>query len=188
MPLYRNTQNLNQNPVTYWLTGLPGAGKSTMGHTFLKKLLEMNFEARLLDGDIMRKGLCKDLGFTREDRKENIRRSAEVGKLFLDMGFVVICSFVSPYREDRKMAQQIMGEPFVEVFLDCDVEECKRRDPKGYYKKVNGGLINNFTGMGSPYEPPQDPKIILNTKDLEIEECLHILCQNFVTTQKSAAP
>jgi len=153
-----------QKPAILWFTGLSGAGKSTIANLVERKLFAMGRHTYVLDGDNVRHGLNRDLGFTEADRVENIRRVAEVAKLFADAGLIVIASFISPYREDREMARSGLEEGiFLEVFVDTPIEECRRRDPKGLYAKVAAGQITNFTGIDAPYEPPEHPEIHLPT-------------------------
>ncbi|HUA76975.1 MAG TPA: sulfate adenylyltransferase subunit CysN [Acetobacteraceae bacterium] len=153
-----------QSPAILWFTGLSGAGKSTIANLVERKLHAMGRHTYVLDGDNVRHGLNRDLGFTEADRVENIRRVAEVAKLFADAGLIVIASFISPYRADRAMARSGLDEGiFLEVFVDTPIEECQRRDPKGLYAKVAAGQISNFTGIDAPYEPPENPEIHLPT-------------------------
>ena len=162
---------LHQKPLVVWLTGLSGAGKSTLADLVERGLCSQGFKTMLLDGDNLRHGLNKDLGFTEQDRVENIRRSAEAAKLLVDAGLVVLVCLISPYRKDRKMARALFepGE-FVEVWVDTPLEECERRDPKGLYKKARTGALANFTGISSPYETPEAPEIHLNTPGKTAEE------------------
>jgi bifunctional enzyme CysN/CysC len=151
-------------PAVLWLTGLSGAGKSTIANRLEQKLLAIGCHTMLLDGDNVRHGLNRDLGFTDTDRVENIRRVGEVARLMGDAGLIVICAFISPFRADRQMAREVAGpHRFVEVFVDTPIAECIRRDPKGLYAKAGAGAIPNFTGIDSVYEPPQDPDIRLDT-------------------------
>ena len=153
-----------------WLTGLSGAGKSTIADIVEKKLLALGRHTMLLDGDNVRHGLNRDLGFTDADRIENIRRVGEVAKLMAEAGLIVICSFISPFRAERRMVRELTGPTaFLEVFVDTPLEECIRRDPKGLYAKARAGEIKNFTGIDSPYEPPQNPDLRL-TPDRTLEE------------------
>jgi adenylylsulfate kinase len=154
-----------------WFTGLPGSGKSTISHELEYRLFQRCIKTYVLDGDNVRHGLCRDLGFSAEDRRENLRRVAEAARLFSDAGIFTIAAFASPYRADRFMVRR-MFEPgdFIEVYLKCDLKICEARDPKGLYKKARSGEIKNFTGVSDPYEPPENPEIVLDTDGLSIEE------------------
>lgn len=153
-----------QHPRVIWLTGLSGAGKSTIANELEVALNARGKHTYLLDGDNVRAGLCSDLGFSDQDREENIRRIAEVAKLFIDAGLIVTTAFISPFRRDRELARKIIGEcHFIEVFIDTPISECERRDPKGLYSKARSGLLKNFTGIDSAYEPPAAPNIHINT-------------------------
>ena len=157
---------LMQKPVLVWFTGLSGSGKSTLANQLELKLYSMGFKTYALDGDNIRAGLNKDLGFSLSDRKENIRRIGEVAKLLMDAGLIVLSSFVSPLKADRERIKQLVGsENFIEVFLDCPLEICEQRDVKGLYKKAREGKIKNFTGIDSPFEEPQKPDVHLKTND-----------------------
>jgi adenylylsulfate kinase len=163
----------NQRPVVIWLTGLSGAGKSSVANALELALCDAGNHTYLLDGDNVRQGLCKDLGFNDNDRIENIRRISEVSKLFLDAGLMVITAFISPFRNDRELARNVIGDAsFIEVFVDAPLAECQRRDPKGLYKKVEQGLIKNFTGIDSAYEAPLNPDIHINTLADDVETCV----------------
>ncbi len=163
----------SQKPVTIWLTGLSGAGKSTIANALEVALTENGRHTYLLDGDNVRQGLCKDLGFSDKDREENIRRIAEVARLFVDAGLIVITAFISPFRADRETARAIIGEgEFIEVFIDTPLPECERRDPKGLYSKARAGLIPNFTGIDSAYEAPLQPEIRLDTVQSDLVSCV----------------
>jgi bifunctional enzyme CysN/CysC len=157
---------LQQRPVILWFTGLSGSGKSTIAKLLEEKLHRAGRLTALLDGDNIRHGLNRDLGFTAADRVENIRRIGEVAKLFVETGVIVLCAFISPFHAERRMVRDLVGpEEFIEIFVDTPIEECARRDPKGLYAKAKAGQIPNFTGMGSPYEVPEAPEIVLNTLD-----------------------
>jgi bifunctional enzyme CysN/CysC len=153
-----------QKPAVLWFTGLSGAGKSTIANQVEKRLLALGHHTMILDGDNVRHGLNRDLGFSEADRVENIRRIAEVSRLFVEAGLIVIVSFISPYRAERMLARdRVGGDEFLEIFVDTPVEECRRRDPKGLYQKADAGQIRNFTGVDAPYEEPLDPEIRLRT-------------------------
>ena len=169
---------LKQKGVLLWLTGLPSSGKSTIAYTVEHALANRGHLAYVLDGDNIRFGLNGNLGFSAEDRTENIRRIGEVGKLFVDGGFLTLASFVSPYSEDRDAVRELMGEgDFVEIFIDTAVEICEERDPKGLYKKARTGEIPNFTGFSDPYEVPAKPEMIIKTADWTAEEAAVLIIQ-----------
>lgn len=160
-----------QKPCVLWFTGLSGSGKSSVSNMVEKKLITMGCHTYLLDGDNLRHGLNKDLGFTTEDRIENIRRVAEVAKLMVDAGLIVMAAFISPFRSERRMARSLVGEgEFLEVFMDTPLEVAEQRDPKGLYKKARNGNLKNFTGIDSPYEAPENPEIILKAGSGSVEE------------------
>jgi adenylylsulfate kinase len=162
---------LGQRGATLWLTGLSGSGKSTVAVAAEAALVERGHLAYVLDGDNVRHGLNKNLGFSPEDRTENIRRIAEVAKLFTDCGALVLTSFISPYRADRDAARAIFGEgDFIEVFVSTSLETCEARDPKGLYQKARAGQIPEFTGISAPYEAPERPELVLDTGVLSVEE------------------
>ena len=161
----------HQKPMVLWFTGLSGSGKSTIAKLVEQALYREGRHTYTLDGDNLRFGLNRDLGFTDQDRVENIRRVGEVAKLFVDAGLIVICSFISPFRAERQMARAMVGESeFVEVFVDTPMEECARRDPKGLYAKAIAGQIKNFTGVSSPYEAPEAPELRVETVGRTAEE------------------
>ena len=162
-----------QTPATIWFTGLSGAGKSTLAFALEKRLLELGQANYVLDGDNVRHGLNRDLGFSPEDRTENIRRIAEVARLMNDAGLIVVTAFISPYREDREVARQVIGaENFIEVYVSTPLTVCEQRDPKGFYKKARAGEMLGFTGVSAPYEPPHDPMLSLDTAMLDSESCV----------------
>lgn len=152
-----------------WFTGLSGSGKSTLANLVEKELFNCGIHTFSLDGDNVRNGLNKGLGFSEEDRKENLRRIAEVSKLFVNSGTVVIASFISPLEDDRNLVKEIIGkQDFIEVFVNTSLEECERRDPKGLYKKARAGEISNFTGVSSPYEKPKNPDLEIKTEEKDM--------------------
>ena len=156
---------LNQQPAAIWLTGLSGSGKSTVAYALERTLVEAGRFCYVLDGDSVRQGLNRDLGFSAADRHENIRRVAEVARLFTRAGMIIITAFISPFRADRDFARTIVQEAmFMEVFVDASLEVCETRDPKGLYKKARAGEIANFTGISSPYEAPFSPEVHLDTE------------------------
>lgn len=161
----------NQNSCTIWMSGLSGSGKSTIANQLEIKLYESGQHCYILDGDNTRLGLNKDLGFTEDDRIENIRRVSEVAKLMNDAGLIVICSFISPFEKNRQQAKETIGKDFIEVYVDASLEICEERDPKGLYKKARSGEIKEFTGISSPFDVPTTPDLILenyNEEDLEL--------------------
>ncbi len=165
-------KRLGQKAATLWFTGLSGSGKSTLANALEIQLTVMGKHTMLLDGDNIRMGLNRDLGFSDEDRTENIRRIAEVAKLMNDAGLIVLTSFISPFKQDRDLARSIIGEDFVEIYVNTPLEECERRDVKGLYKKARAGEIAEFTGISSPYEPPEQPEIIVDTSKLSVESAV----------------
>ena len=158
-----------------WFTGLSGSGKSTVANELDTMLNDMSLHTVLLDGDNVRQGLNKDLGFSTEDRVENIRRIAEVSKLMADSGQIVLTAFISPFRQDRDFARKIIGDNFIEVFVDADLETCEARDPKGLYKKARLGQIPNFTGIDSPYEAPLNAEVVVNTDKDDPLTCARVV-------------
>ena len=169
----------NQRPCLLWFTGLSGSGKSTIANALDVALHERGYHTFLLDGDNVRHGLCGDLGFSDEDRIENIRRIGEVSKLFADSGLIVLSAFISPFVSDRRMVRKLFpaGE-FIEVFMDTPLNTCEERDPKGLYTKARAGEIKNFTGIDSPYEAPPHPEVRLDTSTMTVDECVDKLIQH----------
>lgn len=162
-----------QKSVILWFTGLSASGKSTIANAFARQVFNRGKEIYVLDGDNIRHGLNKDLGFNEVSRKENIRRIGEVAKLFIDAGQIVCTAFISPYQQDREVVRQLVEDgEFIEVYVKASVEECEKRDPKGLYKKAKAGEIQNFTGISAPYEAPINPEIILDTEKNSLEECV----------------
>ncbi len=163
----------NQHPVCVWFTGLSASGKSTLANALEASLMQAGFHTYLLDGDNVRHGLNRDLGMSDRDRTENIRRIAEVAKLMTDAGLVAITAFISPFRIDRDNARALFSQgDFIEVFVDTPLDVCEQRDPKGMYKKARAGQIAQFTGIDSPYEPPLEPELVVNTGGRTVEECI----------------
>ncbi|MDW8125949.1 MAG: adenylyl-sulfate kinase [Geminicoccaceae bacterium] len=158
-----------------WFTGLSGAGKSTLALALERELFAKGYQVYVLDGDNIRGGLCRDLGFSPEDRAENIRRVGEVAALFADAGFIAISSFISPYRSDRQRAREAAGENFHEIYIKADLAVCEKRDPKGLYKRARKGEIKDFTGISAPYEAPENPELVVPTDELGLEDCLALL-------------
>jgi adenylylsulfate kinase len=164
---------LRHRAVTLWFSGLSGSGKSTLAHAVELRLIERRVLAYVLDGDNVRHGLCADLGFSAEDRVENIRRVGEVAKLMNDAGVLVLTAFISPYRADRERVRALLpaGE-FLEVFVDCPLEICEERDPKGLYRKARSGQVADFTGISAPYEPPREPELRIATGARPLADCV----------------
>ena len=171
------SEQKGQTPKTVWFTGLSGSGKSTLANELEKRLVAMGRHTMLLDGDNVRMGLNKNLGFTEADRVENIRRIAEVAKLMNDAGLIVLTAFISPYKKDRENAREIIGEDFFEVYVSTPIEECERRDVKGLYRKARRGEIPNFTGITSPYEAPDTPDFAVDTRETSVEEAVSMILE-----------
>tara|TARA_X000000368_G_C23020514_1_gene707731 strand:- start:126 stop:746 length:621 start_codon:yes stop_codon:yes gene_type:complete len=162
---------LNQKPFLLWFTGLSASGKSTLANLVEQKLFSYKLKTYLLDGDNVRHGLNKDLGFDEESRVENIRRIGEVSKLFLDAGIIVLTAFISPFKSDRILVRKLFDAgQFIEIFVDSSLEVCEARDPKGMYAKARSGEIKNFTGISSPYEIPENPEIHLVNNDISLDD------------------
>jgi len=169
---------MNQRGATLWFTGLSGSGKSTIAVALEEALFERGHLSYRLDGDNIRLGINKNLGFSADDRTENIRRIGEIAKLFVDSSVIALTSFISPYREDRDKVRALheeAGMPFIEVFVDCSLDEAEKRDPKGLYKKARAGEIKNFTGIDDPYEAPEKPEIHLHTDQMSLQEEVDLL-------------
>lgn len=170
---------LGQQAKVFWFTGLSGSGKSTLAIALERKLFDLGYGVVILDGDNIRSGINNNLTFTAEDREENIRRIAEIAKLFLENGMICIVSFISPTREMRHKAKQIIGaENFVEVYIDTPIEVCEARDVKGLYKKARAGEIQNFTGIDAPYEAPLTPEIHVLTVGASVDQSMDLLLQH----------
>ncbi|MDA8169884.1 MAG: adenylyl-sulfate kinase [Nitrospiraceae bacterium] len=159
--------------IVLWFTGLSGAGKSTLAHAVEARLHKMNCRTYVFDGDNVRHGLCSDLGFSPRDRGENIRRIGEMTKLFVDAGIIALTAFISPFRKDRAWVRSLVGpENFTEIYCDCSLETCEKRDVKGIYARARRGDIPDFTGISSPYEPPENPDLHLKTGETSLPECV----------------
>ena len=164
---------LGHRSVVIWLTGLSGSGKTSVAHGVEESLIKRGVHVYVLDGDNLRHGLCSDLGFSEEDREENIRRVGELARLLVDAGLVVITAFISPFRRDRDRARALFARgDFLEVYLKCDLETCEKRDSKGLYRKARAGEIADFTGVDSPYEEPHHSELILDTATLSVQEAV----------------
>lgn len=169
---------LNQKGIVIWFTGLSGSGKSTLARAVEEKLFERGHLSFVLDGDNIRHGLNKNLGFSPEDREENIRRIGEVAKLFADAGLITMTAFISPYRKDRDNARQLLKEKeFIEVFVKVPLDVAEKRDPKGLYKKARAGEIAEFTGISAPYEEPTKPELMIDTSESDLNESADIVIQ-----------
>ena len=183
------SKKYGHKPCVIWLTGLSGSGKSTIANLLETRLFDMGCKTHLLDGDNVRMGLNKDLGFLPSERKENIRRIGEVANLFAESGMIVMTAFISPYREDRASAKKVSTQSFLEVHVSADLKTCEERDPKGLYKKARAGLIKGFTGIDAPYEEPQlsEDVLVVSTDTLDPEECvdkiIERLCEMRVVSQ-----
>jgi adenylylsulfate kinase len=181
---------LGQRGATLWFTGLSGSGKSTIAMAVEDALTAMGKHCYRLDGDNIRLGINRNLGFSAEDRAENIRRVGEVSRLFVDAGMIVLSSFISPYAADRELVRQLHAEsdmPFIEVFVDCALEEAERRDPKGLYKKARAGEIKHFTGIDDPYEAPQQPDLHLKSDELELAHEVEIILNHLLENELLAS-
>ncbi|AQM68168.1 Adenylyl-sulfate kinase [Vibrio campbellii] len=164
-----------QKPAVLWFTGLSGAGKSTVAGALENRLAELGYHTYLLDGDNVRHGLCSDLGFSEQDRRENIRRIGELAKLMADAGLIVLSAFISPHRAERQLVRDLLPEgEFIEVFVNASLEVCEGRDPKGLYKKARAGEIPNFTGIDSEYQAPANPEIDLPAGEKSVEELVEL--------------
>ncbi len=158
-----------------WFTGLSGAGKSTLAHAVEERLHQMGCRTYVFDGDNVRHGLCQDLGFSIDDRKENIRRIGEMVKLFCDAGVIALTAFISPFREDRQRIRNLLGDDFIEIYCRCDIAVCEQRDVKGLYQKARKGEIPDFTGISSPYEEPENAELTVDTGSDSLEDCVEVI-------------
>lgn len=176
----RERQNGHKSFIL-WFTGLSGSGKSTIAHALEEQLHQMGCRTFVFDGDNVRHGLNRDLGFSKEDRKENIRRIGEMCKLFIEAGVIALTAFISPFREDRDMVRQLVGDgDFIEIYCDCSLQTCESRDVKGLYAKAKRGEIPEFTGISSPYEIPENPEIVINTEENSLDKCVDTIIQYLV--------
>ena len=172
---------LKQRARAFWLTGYSGSGKSTIANGLERKLAGRGYFTRVLDGDVIRKGINSNLGYSDEDRHENIRRIAEVNKLFIQSGIITINAFISPTQKIRDLARKIIGDPyFIEIFVDASLEVCIRRDPKGLYKKAMAGEIKDFTGIDAPYEAPLHPDLVIDTENTTEEQAIDIAVKSLM--------
>lgn len=180
-------ENLKQKGLVLWFTGLSGSGKSTIAVEVEKQLYEKGYATYLLDGDNIRHGLNSNLGFSDEDREENLRRIREVAALFKDAGLITLVSFISPFRKSREDARQLIGEEnFIEIYIKADIETCSKRDPKGLYEKALKGEIPEFTGISSPYEEPENPEILVDTRVLSIDESVARIVERIIEIQNNS--
>ena len=179
----RENRNKNRGAVV-WFTGLSGAGKSTIAHSVEERLFQTGCLSYVFDGDNVRHGLCSDLGFSAEDRTENIRRIAEMCNLFVDASVIALTAFISPLHNDREMVRKLMGKDFIEVYCRCPIEVCETRDVKGLYKKARAGEIKDFTGISAPYEAPENPDLVIDTDkislDKSVEQVMDLLVERKV--------
>lgn len=163
-------------PVVLWLTGLSGSGKSTLSKSLELELMNLGCRTFIIDGDVLRKGLCKDLGFSDSDRRENIRRVGELSRLFFDAGILTIVALISPFRADRDMVRKMFSEnEFIEIYCSADMETCESRDIKGLYERARRGEIPNFTGISSPYEHPMNPELTINTSEINLRDSVKLV-------------
>ncbi|MGD8912017.1 MAG: adenylyl-sulfate kinase [Candidatus Thiodiazotropha sp.] len=177
----REKMNLHRARLL-WFTGLSGSGKSTLAHALEERLHQRDCRTYVFDGDNVRHGLCRDLGFGINDRTENIRRIGEMSKLFVDAGLIALTAFISPIRKDRETVRRLFqANDFIEVYVKASIDTCESRDVKGLYKRARAGEIPNFTGISSPYEEPENPEIIIDTENREINECVDFLLESLVS-------
>jgi adenylylsulfate kinase len=168
----------NQIPMCLWMTGLSGAGKSTLANALEQELNKRGKHTYILDGDNLRYGLNSDLGFSEFDRNENVRRAAEVAKLMVDAGLIVIIGLISPFKKERDWARSLFNDnQFKEIYISTSLQECEQRDTKGLYKKARRGEVRDFTGIDSPYEPPKHPEVIINTQDKLVSDCVQLILE-----------
>ncbi|HKL31477.1 MAG TPA: adenylyl-sulfate kinase [Tangfeifania sp.] len=172
---------MKQKAKVIWFTGLSGSGKTTLASMLERRLFELNYFCQILDGDNVRSGINRNLKFTEKDRMENIRRIAEVSKLFMNCGIILICAFISPTKEMRNMAKEIIGEDdFLEIFVNTPIEVCEQRDPKGLYKRARAGEIINFTGISAPFEVPENPFLVIDNTNPKLEETVRYMTKKII--------
>ena len=171
---HRAQQNQHRS-VVLWFTGLSGSGKSTLAHALEAHLYLLGMKSFVLDGDNIRHGLCADLGFSEQDRKENIRRIGETAKLLLEAGLITLTAFISPFKSDRDNVRKLMPTDFIEIYCQCSLQVCESRDVKGLYKKARAGEVKEFTGISSPYEAPENPELIIDTEVNSITDCVQLI-------------
>ncbi len=175
----RNSLN-NHKSGLVWFTGLSASGKSTIAHYVERELYKRGIRTYVLDGDNVRHGINSNLGFSREDRRENLRRIAEISKLLVDAGMIVLAAFISPYHEDRAyIRKRFEGDNFLEIYVKCSLKECEKRDPKGQYRKARAGIIKEYTGISAPYEEPENPDLILDTEKIDIKTAVEKVIELF---------
>ena len=168
----------HQTPMCLWMTGLSGAGKSTLANALEQELNKMGKHTYILDGDNLRHGLNSDLGFSEVDRNENVRRAAEAAQLMVDAGLIVIVGLISPFKQERDWARSLFKDnQFKEIYISTSLEECEQRDVKGLYQKARRGEVKDFTGIDSPYEPPENPDVIINTQDKSVSDCVQLILE-----------
>jgi adenylylsulfate kinase len=182
--LKERNKKFNHKSFVIWFTGLSGSGKSTLSQALEQYLFIHNYHSYVIDGDNLRHGLCSDLSFSSQDRHENIRRVSEVANLFMDAGLIAITAFISPYQTDRQLAKNLIGdENFIEIFCDCSLVICERRDIKGLYKKAREGLISNFTGIDAPYEVPKHPSLSIDTSSMTVDASIKLIIEHLKDRQ-----
>lgn len=169
----RREQLNGHKSAIVWFTGLSGSGKSTLAHAVEERLFQMGCRTFVFDGDNVRHGLCRDLGFSEQDREENIRRIGEMSKLFIEAGVIALTAFISPFRADRRKVRELVAEgDFIEIYCCCPIEVCEQRDVKGLYRRARAGEIKNFTGISSPYEEPEQPELTMDTGSMPLDQCV----------------
>jgi adenylyl-sulfate kinase len=171
---------MQKRSLVLWLTGLSGAGKSTIADALVAHLLAKGVQSARLDGDDLRTGLNSDLGFSQEDRRENLRRAAHAANLIANLGHVTVCAFITPLNEDRHRVREILGDRLIEVYIRTSIEECERRDPKGHYKRARSGELKQFTGVSAAFEVPDQPDVVIDTETVSVVEAVRLLAKLIV--------